>query len=113
MNDDKCLHNLSRLHGKRHRFEADQFKESFKNFFIGRDSEVIWQYKHVRFCATVHDQENIQNTTSKASYRNTEYPMQKLHFTVIVCLLSLRVEESFCFHITYLIENNPKTITVK
>ena len=89
MKEDKCLHNLSRLNGKRHRFEADQVKESFKNFFIGRDGEVNWQYKHVRFCATVHNQDNIQSTTSKASYRNTEYQKQKFHFTVIVCLLSL------------------------
>ena len=89
MKEDKCLHNLFRLHGNRYRFEADQIKESLKNFFIGRDREVNWQYKHVRFCATVHDQGNIQNTTPKASYRNTEDQKQKCHFTVIVCLLSL------------------------
>ena len=89
MNDDKCLHDLFRLNGNRYRCEADQVKENLKDFVIGRDREVNWQYKHVRFCATVHNQENIQNTTSKASYRNTEYLMQKLHFTVIVCLLSL------------------------
>ena len=73
VNDYKCLHNLFRLNGNRYRFEADQVKESFKEFVIGRDSEVNWQYKLVRCCATVHDQEKIQNTTSKASYRNTEY----------------------------------------
>ena len=89
MNDDKCLHNLFRLHGNRYRFEANQVKENFKDFFIGRDGEVNWQYKHVRFCATVQNQENIQNTTSKALYRNTDYQKQKFHCTVIVCLLSL------------------------
>ena len=40
MKEDKCLHNLSRLHGNRYRFEPDQIKESFKNFIIGRDGEV-------------------------------------------------------------------------
>ena len=60
MNVDEYLHNLSRLHGNRYRFEADQAKESFKNFVIGRDGEVNWQYKHIRICATVHDQETYR-----------------------------------------------------